>query len=105
MEGWDWVNVWRRGEARKELVGVSKRGKGARGRGGKGMRGGGEGKEGEGEGDGMGRGEREGDVLHAAGTAPSVAVVEFESFALEDECAEAILVKGGVLVMGTFREG
>ena len=31
------------------------------------------------------------DVLHAAGTAPGVAVVEFESFALEDECAEAIL--------------
>ena len=42
---------------------------------------------------------REGrDVLHSAGTAPGVAVVEFETFALEDECAEAIL--GGGMVSG-----
>jgi len=30
-------------------------------------------------------------VLHAFGTAPEVTVVEIESFALEDECADAIL--------------
>lgn len=32
-----------------------------------------------------------GDVLHAFGTAGPVAVVEFEAFALQDECADAVL--------------
>lgn len=34
--------------------------------------------------------ERE-DVLHALGAAPFVAVVEIETFALQDECADAVL--------------
>ena len=49
---------------------------------------------------GKGRG---GDVLHAAGTAPGVTVVEFETFALEDECAEAVLDKL-IVSFGAFRE-
>ena len=40
----------------------------------------------------IGEGREGGEILHSAGAAPVVAVVEVEAFALEDECAEAILV-------------
>lgn len=71
MEGWWEVKRGRRGEERNELEKVSL-----------GVLGG------------------MGSVLHSAGAAPVVAVVEFETFALEDECAEAILHKLMVSVFG-----
>lgn len=42
---------------------------------------------------GRGRGNREGgrDVLHALGRTSPVAVVKVKFFALEDECADAVL--------------
>ena len=52
--------------------------------------GGGVGKGGGGWGGGGGEGGWR-DGLHASRTAGPVAVVEFEAFALEDECADAVL--------------
>ena len=46
--------------------------------------------------------ESEGNVLHSARAAPVVAVVEVETFALEDECAETILGESMVSVLGGF---
>lgn len=37
--------------------------------------------------------DRDDNVLHASGAGPVVAIVEVEAFALEDECANAILVE------------
>jgi len=46
---------------------------------------------GGGEGVGEGGGGGWGNELHALGAGPVVAVVEFQAFALQDECADAIL--------------
>ena len=43
-----------------------------------------------------------GDLLHAFGTSGPVAVVKFQAFALQDECADAIL---GVVRWGCEGEG
>ena len=84
MEGLVRERWGRRGEERKELWCVSQGvGRGLEG---------GWGREREGK--------KEGDVLHSAGTAPVIAVVEVETFALEDECAEAILDGRMVSVLG-----
>ena len=41
---------------------------------------------------------KNGDGLHAPGATPVVAVVEIETFALQDECADAILVVFSILM-------